>query len=966
MAPIAIANILWLVILLCLLIFPKPRKYFPWLASLPCLPFHFLSLVCEIALISVLSSPTSESEAPSYGFLFVPALVIFLCDFSYNFICSSLLLFATQMTIWKLLLSYLLSIFHVSNFNVAFLLGGTDLPSKKIAEAGYSLQLNRFWKNLSFLIIAILSLQNKVTSILPLIVLVFELQMLFWDLAIEMTQLFLTFFSQESLTELSAGNNPLVVSLPHPSNRKARRSGKPTKENTDNMKVEVDDRQASGNDTTKNTSKEAEKILTWVFGSLLFPLVLLTFLPHFLSLIGAPLGFTSLRRFLCFWEGREELKKKDKPLIPLSRMAARGCFLLPLNLVVLTPVMIFFFIINFMVIMPLYMLRLLTKEDKIQLYINTHHEVYRFILGCLLWAFFPFLDQPPKLKTSKEINKRPFILMAAFVLWFLSSNFVFPIVDSTFDFIFSFSLLEQSQDPLLPREELDSLLPLLRSSFFFSVFGTLMGVLRAAFLVYIFLKPLDQSTGGGLFRLYAFCIDPVDELSENKNECSSTNQRKKRRANTYLSLNLLLAGDALAQVVIKIFSVSYVGVGDVFWIITLALSILGFSFALAFQLTKIVAKKSPGWFRGTTTVWFFLIIAPVLSALSGVFVNSRFCTIPKTLDTASEVSQIASCSSLEFPFRIANTPRIVQPLLLASSIKEVEVSENPDLLSLAFPMISELSRNFSASFNPIMEELLLTSLRTMPEGVLFSLSKNSALTSLRLESLLIQKGKVELEGNSLSSVVFPNLQDLQGEVLLNNNAVPLALVFSKLSRLQGGIVVENNTLSEVAFPLLTGIEEGAHIRLSNSALPETVVFSSNVFLNGHLEVSNSTGIRSLVLPKTFSLLGVLHLTGLSDFTQLDISGVETLEGELHLIGNDALSTLSFPGLLSISFLSDLQIVENPSLTTLEFPDLESVDSALRVSNNPNLVLISFPKLQDPLSNRFFENNNPNVQILYGS
>lgn len=980
-ALIVVAFAIFVVVSVLLISFKKSREYFLWLTSLPMIGFHLISICAEISFIVAVS--------PFYLDLFVVAIAALGGDTLYNSFCAAVI-FGTirkklkntrmlRLSVWPTVISFGLSLVNAAHLNILLLF--SDALDQDITNTGSAMSLNKVLKNVTMVVISAIAISRHLPSVIPLIVIILAGGLLLWDLLIEGLKWCLVIANgtqpddaPQSFELRTGGERDSSYSVDI--GTKGRRGLAAWKLKSNVSLLQPEDSNVSLNN---QPPPSAEKLATHeeaycaLFACFVTPFVVVSFLPHFLSLVGIPLGMLSLRRFWVSFSGSDAQYTSRPNDFRLSWFASRGVFLLPFSILGMTPVFLVFFAVNFVTIVILYALRLVGQalllrdyRESVQIHINSCHVAYRFVLSCLLWAFLPHFDRPPLTRSDKVHKKRHVLLMLFVIGWFLVSNFALPIVTVVFDFLYSFTLLQQSADPALPTNEERLLSTLMTSSFVFTVLGLFAFLCRSIFLQILIFRKIRVNTqfftresfDEAIYILYDFALDPVPPVTDN--DAAAERRAKKINSLFLLIMYLLLGMVALAQTVLKVFSVSYVGIADSVWIITLTVSVLSLSLAISVQLTKVAVGRAPGWLRVTLNTWLFAIIAAILAVLCARFTFSRFCEIPKTLTQLVELDQIENCDVIGFNLVLYDV-QVAQNLTFhASSILGLNLTDNPELLSLSFDSLGMVNTSFAVADNPVLASLDLGGLRNLSSSALVSISGNSRLASFSANNLNLLTGTFEMDHNVLSTAfALPSLISVSGSLSLSHNPQPISLGFPNLQGLAGSLQFAFCEFSAVDFSSFSSPAGTSLVQFSNNTLPN-VVFPALQNQIGQVVFQGNTGLDRLTFLKLEQITGEVTVSGNLDLQELDFTNVATIAGSLKVTGNPRLTLLDLSGLVTLT--GSLEITNNLALESISLPSFIGFLGTLEITNNPNLVNVTVPQ-GNPIPYNFFAGSSQNFTLI---
>jgi len=983
-AAIIVSFIIFVVTSITMCLFQKSRQYFLWLTSLPMIGFHLIGICAEVSFI--------VAVYPLYSDLFFVAIAALGSDSVYNSVLASIIYGSIRKKLkntrnlrfnnWPSLVAFSLSLINATHLNVLLLF--SDAIDQDITNTASAMSLNKVLKNLCMVVISVVAINRRTPSIVPLILLVLSGSLLVWDLLLEALKWCIVFCNGEKgedeapesfeLKTDGKRNSDYTVDI----GTKGRR-GLAAWKKANNIALI----QPGASSTSLQAIQSEEKLATHetfycrLFACFTLPFVLISFLPHLVSLVAIPLALLSLRRFMTAFDGSDAQYTSNLNSYRLTWFASRGLFLLPFSIVGMTPVFAVFFAVNFVTIVILYALRLLSQiffclsgfRESVQVHVNSCHVAYRFVLSCLIWAFLPFFDKPPIVRSDKVHKKRHFLIMCTVIVWFLLNNFALPIVTVVFDFLYSVELLQQAGDPSLPTAERLLLHTLVVVSFLFTTLGLAAFLLRSIFLQILTARKIRVNTqfftrenaSEAIYLLYDFSLDPVPPITDNDAEA----ERRSKKLNSLflLVLYLLLGMVSLAQTVIKVFSVSYVGIADNVWIITLTVSVLSLSLTISVQLTKVAVGRAPGWLKFTINAWLFAIIAAVLAVLCARFTSSRFCNIPKTLQQSVELSQIENCNSIGFDLVLFDVTDAQNLTFYATSILGFNITENPDLVELDLVSLGVINDTFSVTNNPALSTLNLVNLENITTGVTVTVAGNPVLASFTANQLNLINGTFLADGNAFTpDFALPTLTNVVGFFSLSNNHQAVALHFPGMQDLTGTMRVATSNLSNVDLSALATPASQSVMEFVDNQV-SSLVFAAMLIQNGELTIQGNTYLSDIAFVKLQQISGDVTITENPDLTNLDLSQLDEHDGNLIIANNTALTSLSFPSLATIGAAAIISIQNNPKLRSISLPFLTSFEGQFSALNNPNLVTVIVPSATSFVASSFI-GSNANLTFVF--
>jgi len=215
----------------------------------------------------------------------------------------------------------------------------------------------------------------------------------------------------------------------------------------------------------------------------------------------------------------------------------------------------------------------------------------------------------------------------------------------------------------------------------------------------------------------------------------------------------------------------------------------------------------------------------------------------------------------------------------------------------------------------------------MDSNVLLSIHSNSALSLIRISSL----------SSSIPST---------SKFIISNNSLAI-LDLSLLNDISGELLIENNTISE-------------DVRL----------FILNT-LSGNLTINNNLLLQNLYFYFLTSLTGNLIISGNDNLQNLELISFDTFGGSILISQNPMIKTLTLP--FAIAQNNPLIMIDsNPQLEVISFPeigraarDLGNLSFRLMVINNPKLKLVQYNEILHyyPPDQTFENNGNFTIELI---
>lgn len=227
---------------------------------------------------------------------------------------------------------------------------------------------------------------------------------------------------------------------------------------------------------------------------------------------------------------------------------------------------------------------------------------------------------------------------------------------------------------------------------------------------------------------------------------------------------------------------------------------------------------------------------------------------------------------------------------------------------------------------------------------------------LRESRACVLKGDFLLDSLAVEEVVLPDLQRIQGNLLIHDADGLETVQFPALHTVEGDVELSaNDALYLVDLSNLRHVgADGALTLDHNPALP-IVHLPQLVTVTGPLAVVNHLHLHTLILPRLQSV-GALDISSNDALVDVDMSALAEVLGELYLGALAGMQEVQFPVLQSVA--GSLQLRELPRLTGLRFPQLRSLGAGVvRVRDTlypgVSLVLHALPSLELPATDDLF-------------
>ncbi len=268
-----------------------------------------------------------------------------------------------------------------------------------------------------------------------------------------------------------------------------------------------------------------------------------------------------------------------------------------------------------------------------------------------------------------------------------------------------------------------------------------------------------------------------------------------------------------------------------------------------------------------------------------------------------------------------------------------------------------------------------------------SIQNTTNLTSVTLSGISEAIDVVIKNNSALTSVRFPELENVTDFFSVDSNAALIAVETPALISVNRVVFSENKSLETINFPLSRAIEI---IEIRDNPIVTGITFPTLEAV-GELAISRNNSLVSFTMPQLARLgnldqtgsgedalaKGLLSITANDNLERYDFSSLtifngdltlhrnpklkavffdvqlaaESLVGQISILGNTAITTLNFTNLTSATslFISDnegLQTVNFPLLETIESQDdFSAIDTILRITDNPSLRTVNFEALR---------------------
>lgn len=229
---------------------------------------------------------------------------------------------------------------------------------------------------------------------------------------------------------------------------------------------------------------------------------------------------------------------------------------------------------------------------------------------------------------------------------------------------------------------------------------------------------------------------------------------------------------------------------------------------------------------------------------------------------------------------------------LARTFGDIEILNNPQLLTVSFPLLEEISSS----------------------GNGLNISDNYSLTSLSFP--LLQRSKIQVTANALGAVSFPSLQTAL-TVNVSNNALS-SLDLSALVNCSNMTFDGNYNMTSLDLSSITSID--------------------------YLQVLNNSVLSDFTATNLTTLGRFSAIYNNSAITSIDFSNLTSIGLPFSVYNNALLQDILVPNLTTITTtgISDLVIHDNPQLTSLSSPI--SGDVTVSIHDNLAMTSLSLPNI----------------------
>jgi O-acetyl-ADP-ribose deacetylase (regulator of RNase III) len=285
-----------------------------------------------------------------------------------------------------------------------------------------------------------------------------------------------------------------------------------------------------------------------------------------------------------------------------------------------------------------------------------------------------------------------------------------------------------------------------------------------------------------------------------------------------------------------------------------------------------------------------------------------------------------------------------------NSLIELKISDNPLLTSVSLPSLTRCSQVFRIEFNNALTTLNIPLLARVGDMLIL---ENPTLGTFAA-NVLSKAKDIIINSNGLTSISFPALTTMSGQLYIFSNASLATANFGSLSTTSSNVVIQSNGLTSISLPALTTVS--GQLNISSNASLATANFGSlstaggiNIQSNGLTSISfpalatmssgglSVSGNASLATANfgNLSTAGGINIQS-NGLTSISFPALTTVSGQLYISSNASLATANFGNL---STAGEIQILQN-GLTSISFPALTTLSGQLSISSNASLSSVN--------------------------
>ena len=675
----------------------------------------------------------------------------------------------------------------------------------------------------------------------------------------------------------------------------------------------------------------------------LTPFVSLTFLPHLLTGFGIPLAMASFKRFLYLWKGDpsgEEIRNHRDDW-NLTWYQARGTFLLPVNLIGQVIVLLVFFATVTVMGMVVGLLAaitrfLLCRRDSARVIVSSFKQAYDFVLSYLFWIYFPYFTGPPSIREAADQSgefKYSTVENIITHIYFFVGELAIPIADVTTDFIYAFALLSHYRDPNQGQREI--LFNWLIVAFVSTCFGAAAELFRITFLT----RKLSRRgfNRQGLARL-------VHEIS------SIFVPVRRRPSKARVSKFMASVIEDAVQIAVVCNTISYVDRISPLWGVQLAVSVTSAGFHISrFAVNFIYGRGFVKWVEYFFNTWLFGVIVVGLGLIAGFTTNNIYCDLSKSIDLPAEMIELGTCPSLGFNLSVTGLPTLTTlTMILAATTNPITfegmtalqsldfshhesisspvvVNDNPNLVNLTFPVLSQVMVNGSltVSGNSQLSSLSFSKLELVGGFLVFSNNGGPRLDLLALSTIPVGASITVSSNSALTELGVATVETIDGTLEVFDNQALASLDFLTIKRFYGELFIHDNlALRSISFPSMVWVK--GQLVIQNNAALEAIAINLADTIQDEVTITGNPSLRSFSMNKLIWM------------------GYPPFRANFTISDNAVMSEISMPNCIYIADSSYFTISDNPGLTQVNLPSLTFLYSKwMVIANNPVLTVMNF-------------------------
>ncbi|MFT3912437.1 MAG: hypothetical protein QM737_23620 [Ferruginibacter sp.] len=252
------------------------------------------------------------------------------------------------------------------------------------------------------------------------------------------------------------------------------------------------------------------------------------------------------------------------------------------------------------------------------------------------------------------------------------------------------------------------------------------------------------------------------------------------------------------------------------------------------------------------------------------------------------------------------------------------------LTTLNFPVLKNVNGPIAIYLNSALTSINMPALVKHKDyneqAYEFTISDNTALTSIILTSLNSTGALEILRNRNLSSINLSSLATASGVVITNATALT-SISFPALVGPATVQLAADSSLNNISFPVLAN---DGHVNLGNNPLMTNL--NMPALVTGQTVFTGCSGLSGVSCPVLRS--GSVYFYNTPALATLSLPAFDT--GSIYMPGPSLITSLSLPAMRRMQYSN---IAGNNSLTSISCPLLTQVDAAV-INNNANLASIT--------------------------